>query len=156
MLYFRTYNTPELSTFIFKAAALYIKFSFLTCYLRSFFVSPEHETCLIVITPMSGDKHPNRSSLTASEQRCQHIWPKGPPIESIPTSRGSDWSFRKPHLSLLYCLSLWSSPTMGAFENVERWSLGKELLKVSKWNDTDALKPVLEQFLTHSSKDGQK
>lgn len=80
--------------FILKATPpKYIKSSFLERYIKSFSESPEPETCLITITRMSGDKHPNRSSLTAADQRCWqilHIWPEGPPIESIHASGGSD------------------------------------------------------------------
>lgn len=44
---------------------------------------------------------------------------------------------------------------MPGFESGERWRLGKDLLKVSKLNDTDALKASLAQFLTPASKDSR-
>lgn len=44
---------------------------------------------------------------------------------------------------------------MPGFENGERWRLGKDLLTVSKLNDTDALKALLTQFLTQASKDSR-
>lgn len=136
---------------ILKAGGLrYLKFSFTKCYLGSFSVSPDCETSLFVITQMSGDKRPNRSSLTAAEQRCQHIWPKGP--RSRVSTRQKDLTDLPQSLASVYLsrsLSLFLIHPHNGFENGERWRLGEDQLKVSKLNDTDALKPVPVQ----SSKD---